>query len=84
VRSDCPSPYAVCKNGDINSGNIYIWTYLGVFKCNVPVVVLVNSPLPAKYQSGDGDIIDLVADSYNALPQSGPPQRCPPGSLLSD
>jgi hypothetical protein len=87
VRNDCPSPQALCKNGDI-SGSVdsnpsaSIWTYLGVFKCNVPVVVLVNSPLPSPYQTGT-DIIGLVADVYNALLQSGPPQSCPRGSLLT-
>lgn len=80
VRSDCPSPQALCKNGDI-SGNasgsptVTIWTYLGVFKCNVPVVVVVNSAL-------NNDIIDIVAGAYNSLPQSGPPKACPAGSLI--
>lgn len=64
VRSDCPTPY-VCKNGDLNngSGGIAVWTYAGVFKCNVPVVVVVNSPLPPPFQGGE-DIIGLVKDAY--------------------
>jgi CubicO group peptidase (beta-lactamase class C family) len=92
VRSDCPSPNALCKNGDISSPPIAIWTYLGVFKCNVPVVVVVNSYLPAPYQPYDAngnqlpgnhpDIIGLVADAFNAAGVSGSPQRCPAGSLL--
>jgi CubicO group peptidase (beta-lactamase class C family) len=60
VRSDCPNPN-VCKNGDLfdNAGR-NVWTYAGVLKCNVPVVVVVNSPLPAPFQT-NGDIIGLVA-----------------------
>jgi hypothetical protein len=77
VRSDCPNPY-VCKNGDLNngSGGIAVWTYAGVLKCNVPVVVVVNSPLPSPYQGGE-DIIGLVKDAYNnaTVPGSGNP--CP-------
>lgn len=80
VRSDCPSPQALCKNGNIPgsvNGNptANIWTYLGVFKCNVPVVVVVNSAL-------NNDIIDIVANAYNSLPQSGTQQSCPAGSLI--
>jgi CubicO group peptidase (beta-lactamase class C family) len=81
VRSDCPSPQALCKNGSI-SGNVgsnpsaSIWTYLGVFKCNVPVVVVVNSAL-------NQDVIDVVENAYNSLPQSGPPQPCTAGSLIA-
>lgn len=80
VSNACPQ--ALCKNGQIHNGSAFIWTYLGVFKCNVPVVVLVNSPLPSPYQSGS-DIIGLVEDAYNALPQTGPPQSCSLGSLLA-
>jgi len=84
VRNDCPSPQALCKNGEIsgnannNSSNpsASIVTYLGVFKCSVPVVVVVNSALSQ-------DIINIVENAYNALPQSGPPQPCPSGSLLA-
>jgi hypothetical protein len=73
VRNDCPTPY-VCKNGDLTNGNcINIWTYAGIFKCNVPVVVVVNSPLPAPYQPGE-DIIGLVK---NALAKSGVPGTGP-------
>ncbi len=76
VRSDCPSPY-VCKNGDLNNGGgISVWTYAGVLKCNVPVVVVVNSPLPSPYQGGE-DIIGLVKDAYNASGVSGTPKPCP-------
>lgn len=76
VRSDCPSPY-VCKNGDLTNGSgISVWTYAGVFKCNVPVVVVVNSPLPAPYQNG-GDIIGLVADAYRQASVPGTPKPCP-------
>jgi hypothetical protein len=77
VRNDCPSPY-VCKNGDLNngSGGVAVWTYAGVLKCNVPVVVVVNSPLPSFYQNGE-DIIGLVKDAYNASGVAGTPKACP-------
>ena len=81
VRSDCPSPY-VCKNGDLNNGNgIYVWTYAGVFKCDVPVVVVVNSPLPSPYQVGSdtsgGDIIGLVENAYDHAGVPGTGAACP-------
>jgi hypothetical protein len=76
VRPDCPSPY-VCKNGDLNNGaGISVWTYAGVLKCNVPVVVVVNSPLPSPYQGGE-DIIGLVKDAYNASTVPGTGGACP-------
>lgn len=76
VRSDCPNPYP-CKNGNINLGNVSIWTYLGIFKCTVPVVVVVNSVLPSAYS----DIIPLVEAAYNATPNIPTPKPCPPGSF---
>jgi hypothetical protein len=77
VRNDCPDPY-VCKNGDLNngSGGIAVWTYAGVLKCNVPVVVVVNSPLPSPYQGGE-DIIGLVKDAYNNATVPGTGTKCP-------
>jgi len=76
VRSDCPDPN-VCKNGDLyNGAGTSVWTYAGVLKCNVPVVVVVNSPLPAPYQPGE-DIIGLVADSLKAAAVPGTPHPCP-------
>jgi uncharacterized protein (TIGR03437 family) len=76
VRSDCPAPY-VCKNGDLYNGSgTSVWTYAGVLKCNVPVVVVVNSPLPAPYQGGE-DIIGLVKDSLAAAAVPGTPMTCP-------
>jgi hypothetical protein len=76
VRSDCPNPY-VCKNGDLNngSGGIALWTYAGVLKCNVPVVVVVNSPLPSPYRGGE-DIIGLVKDAYTSASVPGTPTQC--------
>ncbi len=76
VRNDCPSPY-VCKNGDLNNGpgTANVWTYAGVMKCNVPVVVVVNSPLPAFYENGE-DIIGLVKDAYNSAIVAGTPKAC--------
>jgi len=75
VRSDCPDPY-LCKNGDLASGNISVWTYAGIFKCTVPVVVIVNSVLPAGYQ-GHEDIIGSVGDAYRAAAVPGTPHPCP-------
>lgn len=75
VRNDCPDPN-VCKNGDLPNGNISVWTYAGILKCNVPVVVVVNSPLPAKYQNG-GDIIGLVGDALSNAKAPGTPHPCP-------
>ena len=81
LRSDCPSPY-VCKNGMLGNGDgINVWTYAGVLKCNVPVVVVVNSPLPAPYEVGDttpgGDIIGLVENAYNHAGVPGTGKACP-------
>ena len=76
VRSDCPNPN-VCKNGDLNNGpgTAAVWTFAGVLKCNVPVVVVVNSPLPAPYQGGE-DIIGLVKDAFNASTVPGTGKAC--------
>jgi hypothetical protein len=76
VRPDCPSPY-VCKNGDLNNGSgTAVWTYAGILKCNVPVVVVVNSPLPSPYQGGN-DIIGLVENAYNGAAVPGKGRACP-------
>jgi|SRR5271166_1748266 len=77
VRSDCPDPY-VCKNGGSpprNNGDT-LHTYAGILKCNVPVVAVVNSPLPAPYES-NGDIIRLVEVAYNAASVIGTAKACP-------
>ena len=73
VRNDCPDPN-LCKNGGLEderrdaSGHIIakikLWTYVGVLKCNVPVVVIVNSVLPAPYETSS-DIIGLVKDAQD-------------------
>jgi hypothetical protein len=76
VRSDCPNPN-VCKNGDLNNGGgIAVWTYAGVLKCNVPVVVVVNSPLPLPWQGGE-DIIGLVTNALSQSTVPGTPHACP-------
>ncbi len=76
VRSDCPNGY-VCKNGDLYNGlGTSVWTYAGVLGCNVPVVVVVNSPLPSPYQT-NGDIIELVANAYKNAAVPGTPKACP-------
>ncbi len=74
VRGDCPNPN-VCKNGSLtNSGN-RLWTYAGVLKCDVPVVVVVNSPLPAPFETG-GDIIGLVANALSKSTVPGTKRNC--------
>jgi CubicO group peptidase (beta-lactamase class C family) len=82
VRSDCPNPYP-CKNGNIGSTgnaqtNYQIWTYLGIFKCTMPVVVVVNSVLPA---SQPQDTIDLVAAAYQATATIPASESCRAGSF---
>jgi hypothetical protein len=66
VGAPCPAPY-VCKNGHLKQtidGNVYnVWTYAGIVKSNVPVVVVVNSALPDKYQNAGWNIIALVRDA---------------------
>lgn len=60
-----PAPY-FCKNGSLGPDGMgrEIWTYAGIFKCAVPVVVVVNSPLPPAFENSN-DIIQLVAMAYN-------------------
>ncbi len=69
--ADCPHPYA-CKNGALtnsHSGDA-VRTYVGIFKCNMPVVVIVNSPI-----SG---IIRLVNEAYRgAIVTNQQPAPCP-------
>jgi hypothetical protein len=77
VRTDCPNPY-VCKNGSWNySKGAEGWRYAGVLKCNVPVVVVVNSPLPSPYEPPGNDIIGLVANALQAAKVDGPSSPCP-------
>jgi len=75
VRGDCPDP-SVCKNGGLENGNVKLYTYAGVLKCSVPVVVIVNSVLPAPYETGN-DIIGLVDDAQTNAKVSGAPRACP-------
>jgi hypothetical protein len=79
VGAPCPSPND-CKNGNLPDNGNNIWTYAGIFKCTVPVAIIVNSVLPPKYQNGS-DIIGLVEDAYNAAQISRTPTDCPPGSF---
>jgi len=69
----CPDPY-VCKNGLLFGGGARLETYIGIFKCMVPVVVIVNSSLPSGTKGG---IIGLVRDAYNAAKVPGAPKPCP-------
>jgi hypothetical protein len=87
VRPDCPDPY-VCKNGGLLQRDVALFTYAGILKCNVPVVVYVNSFLPAPYQPWDtsgnsiannGDIIGLVKDAYSSAVTISYPGAVSPG-----
>jgi CubicO group peptidase (beta-lactamase class C family) len=84
ARQDCPQSGAsgsgyFCQNGGRPDGpGIALSTYVGIFKCNVPVVVIVNSYLPPAYQTPGGpDIIDMVAAAYNNSGPTGTAQPCP-------
>jgi len=68
--ADCPHPYA-CKNGALtNTGSgDGLRTYVGIFKCNMPVVVMANSPI--------GHIIRLVNEAYREAIVPGTPAPCP-------
>lgn len=66
----------VGKNGILNNGNIWLWTFFGVFKCTVPVVVVVNSNTPS-------NITGVVATAFNnaTVPPPGALQDpCPVGA----
>jgi CubicO group peptidase (beta-lactamase class C family) len=75
LRSDCPDP-SVCKDGLLRSGALTLHTYAGILKCNVPVVVVVNSVLPEVYEKGRG-IIGLVHDAQTAAMTEGSGRPCP-------
>jgi hypothetical protein len=73
--------YYWCKNGgetdNVNGVIIGIETFAGLFKCNaVPVIVVVNSPLPSPY-SGTGQITQLVTNAFAASSVAGSPKSCP-------
>jgi len=44
-------PDFVGKNGILQTGNLGLWTFYGIFKGNVPVVLLVNSNTPTNITS---------------------------------
>jgi hypothetical protein len=73
---NCPTPY-VCKNGALSNGSgTEEWLYAGIVKCNVPVVVIVNSPLPAKWEDSPYNIIDMVANAYSLSQVTGSGKAC--------
>ena len=97
VRGDCAgwipprapwSPYN-CKNGGYGADNPSgptLSTYLGIFKCIVPVVVYVNSDMSLPSIAVGGffkfdDIIDVVGAAYknSITTNTGPPgaRHCP-------
>ncbi|MBV8171009.1 MAG: serine hydrolase, partial [Candidatus Eremiobacteraeota bacterium] len=74
--AECPNPY-VCKTGLLKSGDVVLQTYIGIFKCSTPVVVIMNSSREPVYTGG---ILGIVRDAYNAAKVSGKPKACPSSS----
>ncbi len=64
-----------CKNGSLPGGNAPIWDYVGIVKCNVPVIAVVNSPLP-----GGANIIPFIQNIYATLPPASGQALCCDGS----
>jgi CubicO group peptidase (beta-lactamase class C family) len=50
-------PDFVGKNGILQTGNLGLWTFYGIFKGSVPVILLVNSNTP-------GNITGLVQTAF--------------------
>ncbi len=46
------------KNGILQTGSLGLWTFFGIFKGNVPVILLVNSNTP-------GNITSVVVNAFN-------------------
>ena len=59
----------VGKNGNLSSSGFVLWTFFGIFKCTVPVVVIVNSDTPSNM-----NITSLVNTAFvnAAIPPPGP------------
>jgi len=83
--ANCPNAitdgqtYYWCKNGGQgpNSSGDAVETFAGLFKCNaVPVIVVVNSPLPPAY-SGNGQITQLVTGAFAATNTTLGAKPCP-------
>ncbi len=73
----------VGKNGNLSSSGFVLWTFFGIFKCTVPVVVIVNSDTPSNL-----NITSLVNTAFvNAgIPPKGPlndPCLPPPATVLN-
>lgn len=59
---DCsvqPQKDFVGKNGILPSGTTWLWTFFGIFKGRVPVVLVVNSNIP-----GNSNITDIVVNAF--------------------
>ena len=67
--ASCPNPY-VCKNGALYGAGKHLHTYIGIFKCTLPVVVIVNSDIPK-------GIVGLISDAYKAAEVPGKSKACP-------
>jgi CubicO group peptidase (beta-lactamase class C family) len=72
------TPGSVCKSGffttTVGSNTVPsdLWTYAGIFKCNVPVVVFVNSAI-----GNLNDIRSVVNNAFNNSSVQGAPVACP-------
>ncbi len=76
VGADCGFAVA-CKHGSlISASGAALWAYAGIVKCDVPVVVLVNSELSPQYQNG-GNVFALVRDGFTKAAAQGMPAPCP-------
>ena len=72
----------VGKNGNLSQSGFVLWTFFGIFKCTVPVVVIVNSDTPANL-----NITNLVNAAFMnaAIPPPGPlkdPCLPPPATVF--
>lgn len=76
VGADCGSA-RFCKQGKLTAPNgAALWAYAGIVKCDVPVVLLVNSELPAQYQR-NGNVFALVRDALTTAAVKGETAPCP-------
>jgi hypothetical protein len=77
VGSDCLEGN-VCKNGGNGSATQGVRTYAAIIKCNIPVVIFMNSPVPFPQLYSD-NTIPMFEDAYTRAEVPGPasPQPCP-------
>jgi hypothetical protein len=74
VGAECPSA-RFCKQGKLTAPNgAALFTYAGIVKCDLPVVLIVNLALPPPYR--DGDVFALVRDAMRKATAPGQPAPC--------